>query len=282
MKIIFSRKGVDSAAGKCASAIVEGRPLSIPIPTSKPTTCYGDLSPTLSQAALHLSNGRLSSDQFCHLDPDIDRGALKARRPRGWRGAFGQVSHALSHLKNNAVAPGDIFLFWGLYRDCRVDTGRLRYVGPRKHAIFGWLQIGEIIDVGTQGQQVLTRHPWLRSHPHVQPHYGERNTIFVASESLSLCQGIPGYGVFNRPTILSKEGAPGASIWSVPAWLDPTEGGVGMTYHKSNRWLGERTLKAAFRGQEFIADAGHNIDAQEWLLALFRDNYEGLDICNCG
>jgi len=33
MKLIFSRKGFDSTAGKCPSPIVEGVPISLPIPT---------------------------------------------------------------------------------------------------------------------------------------------------------------------------------------------------------------------------------------------------------
>jgi hypothetical protein len=50
MKIIFSRKGVDSAAGRCASPLLAGRPLSLPIPTRMPTaTKYRDLSPLTAE-----------------------------------------------------------------------------------------------------------------------------------------------------------------------------------------------------------------------------------------
>src|SRR5689334_7945761 len=102
MKIIFSRKGVDSAAGRCCSALIDGRPFSLPIPTTMPTaTRYGDLK--ISAIVSDLSNGRLCPTQPCHLDPDIDRDALSSQRPRGWRGALGQVSSSLSHLQNNGV-----------------------------------------------------------------------------------------------------------------------------------------------------------------------------------
>lgn len=45
MRVIFSRKGFDSAAGGCPSPIVEGKPISLPIPTRMPSVvCFGDLS----------------------------------------------------------------------------------------------------------------------------------------------------------------------------------------------------------------------------------------------
>src|SRR5262245_31030149 len=98
MKIVFSRKGVDSAAGGCASVIVNERPLSLPIPTSMPTaTRYGDLVAPIPTIAYDVSRGRLSAERPCHLDPDIDQGVFATARPFGWRGALGQVSAALSH-----------------------------------------------------------------------------------------------------------------------------------------------------------------------------------------
>ncbi|MEG3597355.1 MAG: hypothetical protein VX357_03850, partial [Pseudomonadota bacterium] len=44
MRIIFSRKGFDSASGGGPSPIVEGRPVSLPIPAGKAShTTFGDL-----------------------------------------------------------------------------------------------------------------------------------------------------------------------------------------------------------------------------------------------
>jgi hypothetical protein len=270
LKIIFSRKGVDSAAGKCASPIIDGRPFSIPIPSKKPTTRYGDLEPPLWAAAFDLSQGYLSPESFCHLDPDIDRNALTGGRPAGWRGALGQVSTALSHLVRQCVGQGDIFLFWGLFRESRNDTGNWRYVGPRQHAIFGWLEVDQVVNLGPDGSHVLSSHPWLLRHPHARAGYGKRNAMFIAKETLSIGDGtIPGFGVFQRPIALTKAGAASPSIWSVPRWLDRNTNGVGMTYHPPTRWLGNGTVNAAPRGQEFIADAGDRIDARDWLLSLF-------------
>jgi Nucleotide modification associated domain 3 len=188
MKIIFSRKGVDSAAGQCASAIVDGRPVSLPIPTSMPTvTRYGDLSEPIPAMAYDLSRGRLAYDQACHLDPDIGRHALRGTRPTGWRGALGQVSAALAHLRNMRVGPDDLFLFWGLFRSCERRSTGWNYVGPRRHVIFGWLQIDEVLDLGADGSKVLKRYPWLAQHPHARAGWTANNVIFIGREWYCYC-----------------------------------------------------------------------------------------------
>ena len=95
----------------------------------------------------------------------------------------------------------------------------------------------------------------------------QRNWIFVAREFLSLGNGAwPGYGVFDRPVMLTAEDAPTPSTWDIPAWLDPTQGGVGMTYHPASRRLGDGLVLAAARGQEFVADSGEREDARKSLI----------------
>lgn len=273
MKIIFSRKGVDSAAGGCASALVDGRPVSVPIPTSMPTaTCYGDLAEPISAIARDLSQGRLAYDQPCHLDPDIDGEALRGIRPPGWRGALGQVSASLAHLRNMGVGPNDVFLFWGLFRACERRSTGWYYVGPRQHLIFGWLQVEQALDLGPDGSNVLTQYPWLAQHPHARAGWTANNAIFIARKFLSIGDAIPGYGILDRPITLTAEGATSPSLWNVPPWLDPTCGGVGMSYHPRNRWLGSGHVIAAARGQEFVADVGDRTDARQWLLSLFGED----------
>ena len=281
MKIIFSRKGVDSTAGRCASPLLDGRPLSLPIPTRMPTaTKYRDLSPLTAEIASDLSGSALSADRACHLDPDIDRASLAGNRPDGWRGALGQCSSSLSHLRNAGVGADDIFLFWGLYRKCERAAIGWRYAGQRFHLIFGWLQVDEVIDLGDDGSHVLKQYPWLSAHPHVRSGWPRNNAIYLARNALGISGGgVPGFGVFRRPIMLTSKHAVTPSTWSVPAWLDPTKGGVGMTYHPPARWLGDGRVIAAARGQEFVADAGKRADARNWVLS-FRGAYEGLAIRN--
>jgi hypothetical protein len=39
VKLILSRKGFDSAAGGVPSPLIDGRPVSLPIPTRQPSPC---------------------------------------------------------------------------------------------------------------------------------------------------------------------------------------------------------------------------------------------------
>jgi hypothetical protein len=235
-------------------------------------TRYGDLKSSTAEIAMHLSRGALAANRLCHLDPDIDRTSLIGKRPDEWRGALGQTSSSLSHLRTAGVGAGDIFLFWGLYRRCeRVALG-WRYVGPRFHLIFGWLQVDTVIDLDEDGSHVLKGYPWLSGHPHVRDGWPRNNAIYLARHVLSLGGGnVPGFGVFRRGIMLTAQGAATASTWSIPAWLDPTNGGVGMTYHPGARWLGDGRVIAAARGQEFVADVGERADARNWILSLFEE-----------
>lgn len=271
MKVVFSRKGVDSAAGNCASPLLGERPFSLPIPTREPSpTVYGQLHQDLSALARDLSNGRLSGDRFCHLDPDIDRDAL-IDRPINWRGALGQVSSSLSHLRNQGVGPGDLFLFWGLYRRVEQREGVWRYAGPRQHRVFGWLHIEAVCDIVGNGDDVLQNYPWLEDHPHVREGWVSSNAVYVASDSFEVAgRKFPGSGVFRRAFRLSENGGRLPSIWIVPNWLDPTAGGVGMSYHPPGRWLGDGRLKSAARGQEFVADVFGREDAERWIAELLE------------
>jgi len=272
VRVIFSRKGVDSAAGKCASPLIGERPVSLPIPTREPSpTTYSQLGAHLRALAHDLSAGRLSDERSCHLDPDIDPTAID-RRPAGWRGALGQVSSALSHLRNQGVGPGDLFLFWGLYRAVENFNKVWRYCGPRRHVLFGWLHVEAVCDVEDDGQSILQRYPWLSDHPHVRPGWGSSaNAVYVASESFTLAgRSFPGSGTFQRAYTLTEPGSRLPSTWAVPEWLDAAAGGVGMTYHPPNRWLGQGRLKAAARGQEFVADIRGRSDAERWVADLLE------------
>ena len=52
-------------------------------------------------------------------------------RPPDWRPAFGQVGAAQKHLEQQGVSVGDVFLFFGWFRDVIRNTdGRWKY-NPR-------------------------------------------------------------------------------------------------------------------------------------------------------
>jgi len=55
-----------------------------------------------------------------------------------WKGAFGQAYAAHNHLKNEKVSKGDLFLFFGSFRQTFRDSEALKWVSQHPfHAIFG-------------------------------------------------------------------------------------------------------------------------------------------------
>lgn len=275
MKLILSRKGFDSAAGGCASPLIDGRPVSLPIPTRMPTpTRYRDLAGEIAGLVTDLTKGRITADQPCHLDPDLDPAAL--RRAPGWRGALGQVSAAQSHLANHRIGTGDLFLFWGLFRPAEESrAGQWHYTGPAEHRIFGWLQVDEILNVGDDPRATLEHHRALDRHPHLHGRWPANNTVYLARDRLALpgsSTSARGYGLLPRGHRLTATTSAQPSLWTIPAWLTPEHGGTGLTYHPESRWLDATTLRAAARGQEFIADIGDRRDALDWIGSLLEDH----------
>ncbi|WP_428486861.1 hypothetical protein [Rhodopila sp.] len=272
MRLIFSRKGFDGTAGGCASPIVDDRPVSLPIPTRSPTsTCYGDLLGAYGDLVQDLTSGRITRCSPCHLDPDIRVGCLP--RLPGWRGCLGQVGAARSHLVRQGVGPGDLFLFWGRFRPARRISGRWTFHGLTQHRIFGWLQVGEVIELGPDGAWVTTRYPWLSSHPHARAGWPASNGLYVGAETLDapgVHAGLPGWGTFARGYGLTAPNA-NPSVWSVPKWLNPAVGGAGMTYHASQRWHADGTVKTVAQGQEFVSTVDGSPEVSDWLVKLFED-----------
>ncbi len=163
---------------------------------------------------------------------------------------------------------GDLFIFWGCYREAKRRAGRWTFSGPTIHAIFGWLQVGERHQLGTDGSYLLATHPWLASHPHVRPGWGKANAIFIAADELALpglTGELPGYGILERGHRLSRLGGK-PSIWDAPDWLHPVSNGSGMTYHMDNsRWFEDGTVQCVAQGQEFVADVGGDARVGQWL-----------------
>lgn len=270
MRVILSRKGFDSSSGGCPSPVVDGRPISLPIPAKGfSPTCYGDLK--AGDFVHDLTQGRLTQQTPCHLDPDLELHARPRAHTDGWRGSLGQESAAQGHLSNQGVEAGDLFLFFGLFRDTfKCDHG-WGFRGAPHHAVFGWLQVGEVVHINGNPDPVLDRHPWLAEHPHLHGDWPLQNTLYIAREKLEL-EGLelPGWGLLRTPWKLTEEGATGPASWRVPAWLDPRQGGTGMTYHPTARWLGGGRVRAAGRGQEFVAQAKNRADVRAWVSELLQ------------
>jgi len=182
------------------------------------------------------------------------------------------VSAAQGHLANQGVQPGDLFIFWGLFRTVEHD-GRWRFVGNPEHRVWGWLQIAEIIVLGVDGSHALAERPWLRDHPHTRAGWSAQNVLYVATEELTLGSRVlplPGSGALKTGYRLSEPGAK-VSTWRAPDWLNPRRGGSGMTFHPLHRWGEDGTVQSAAPGQEFVAVPQKDGDAVEWLTALLEE-----------
>lgn len=279
MKIIFSRKGFDSQYGGVPSPILpDGGMTSFPIPSK-----YGRPLKDLSFQGRLLAE--LVSDlkpgvNTVHLDPDLEFESVP--RELGWLPNFGQVGRAQSHLANEGVDVGDVFLFFGWFRQIERSCDRWQYKrsAPNIHSLFGWLQVGKVINVPKDSPDtVAKRYPWLADHPHVQYQVtiGNNNTLYVSADKLHIDgqpTNAPGGGMFKRwmPALQLTEPGCTRSKWLLPGWMAPSSDLRPMSMHGNlSRWevAGEQVrLQTVGKGQEFVLDVGTSSLAKTWLRGL--------------
>ena len=254
MKIILSRKGFDSAWGGCPSPVLpDGTMLSMPIPSVENTgTTYEEIrhgADSYIGIWKQLMPRQTQFPVYCHLDPDLRRDVRPV--PETWRAAFGQVDASQTHLENQGVGVGDLFLFFGWFRETDYDkNGKLRYkpnvVG--KHMLFGYLQIGEILR-----REDVCALPW---HPHAdQGTYGNtNNAIYVAADKLSGTD-LPGHGTFryNDALVLTKNGC-ARSRWALPDFFKE----VRISHHNADSFR-NGYFQSVPIGQEFVISEDERI-----------------------
>ena len=206
MRVIFSRKGFDSAAGKAPSPVINGVPISLPIPT-KNALKRAIASPASVKSWSKLPKDALAPTILCHEDPVFSNG----------RWVLVQTGAAQSHLEKNGVNVGDVFLFFGLFA---TPEGR-----DRHHRIFGYLEVDEVRRLGERPGKKDDPAGFLRRHPHTIGQWNENNTLYLGSGAKA--QKI-------HPHLrLTKPGA-SPSVWHVPSWLKL----AGLTYHSKLSSLG--------------------------------------------
>jgi hypothetical protein len=252
VRIVLSRKGFDSSAGGGPSPLLpDGRLVSLPIPERRPTP-HSPLYEELGFASMLRALGYPAAGP-AHLDPDLVAGLR--RRQAGWRGAFGQVGAAASHLLGRNVGVGDLFLFFGLFRRVELGANGYRFMrsDPPFHAIWGYLEIERRV------QATDSPPDWARDHPHfADPGRGRPNLVFLSRTD--------GFGVFRYSDglRLTRPGAKLVTDWLLPPCFE----GVDLTYHaRSPR---NRRLRAASRGQEFVCDATSEVEL--WADALISES----------
>ncbi len=239
MRIILSRKGFDSSAGGYPSPILpDGRMISLPIPDPLSPIRYGDIrwqKGDLGVLVSHLTHRRISASSGAHLDPDIAGERLP--RYRDWRPIFGQAGAAQGHLRKQGIQSGDVFLFFGLFQNIMQVSGKFAWDrhSPRRHMVWGWLQIDEILDLRAG---ILSKYPWARYHPHAHRPADANNTLYSARKVLKLPGGVSskqrGAGVFSRFSerlALTASDATTPIHWELPRWFHPSNGRCPLTYH---------------------------------------------------
>mgnify|MGYP000067660571 CR=1 FL=1 len=257
MRVVLSRKGFDSVAGRGASPIMgDGRMVSMPIPEWQTTAApdgptFEDTMVPGTEPTTYAELGRRcrlrAATGPAHVDPDLVPGA----RPRleGWRASLGQADAAAGHLRNQNVGPGDLFLFFGLYAP----------LGPRGlrrhdwfHALFGYLQIAEVLDLHAQP----SIPDWLSDHPHLSAGAMATyrpNLLYVSRERLDFAPDQPGWGVFNyQPDLrLTPAGATTRTELELPACFGP-DAGTTVSYLPGHLWsdIGGERVRVEFRGNK--------------------------------
>ena len=273
VKIILSRKGFDSENGGHPSPILpDGRMLSLPIPLLSDNLAYHEIcaprGKNYCQIIEELGARAYIGSKGAHLDPDL----VVSVRPRraGWLPAFGQNDKAGGHLRNQEVAEGDLFLFFGWFCHTVEVDGRLQFCGDEMgfHAIFGYLEIGKRICANEDAEFPN----WLHDHPHTMPAHTKHinNTIYVAKPKLSLHPNYPGGGVFqfDERHRLTKKGARLISHWN----LDPKIfRHLTISYHpnKEEVWK-EDYFQSRSRGQEFVIHTDDGVI--QWASNLIKDS----------
>ena len=132
------------------------------------------------------------------------------------------------------------------------------------HAIFGYLEIGDIISAN-EDTQLPNR---LNGHPHASTAQKKRinNTIYVAASRFSDHPGYPGASVFqfDDRKVLTKQGE-SRSCWNLNPKIFRH---VRISYHSENSWK-DGYFQSVGRGQEFVIHADEKII--EWAFRLIED-----------
>jgi Nucleotide modification associated domain 3 len=218
-KVILSRKGFDNTAGGKPSAILENKLISFPIPRVDSGMFYRNLLVNDNVNYLELMKD-LNIKYFseAHLDPDIRKSTLNDR-PKNWKGIFGQSGSAEAILVKNDIQKGDIFLFFGWFKQVDVIKNKYQYIksAPDVHCIYGYLEVDEKYNLIIKNNQLPQ---WTLDHPHVKhsTEYIGRNAIYTATENLSFDPTKAGWGTFRYDSrlVLTKKDQPKRSVWELP------------------------------------------------------------------
>lgn len=304
-RIVLSRKGSDAAWGGRPSLRVGTELVSLPIPESASRaaaalatgrgTRFRDLPAHPKLGALHGHLRAIEPDHFVHLDPDLRPHLRPCTQGHAGAGShemlFGQEGAAERHLRNQQIQAGDLFLFFGWFRQAvERGPGDWRRTGPDEHCLWGWMQVESSHGVSSAAEAEAL--PWAAHHPHVAhwERYDRQNRLYRARRRLSFAPHLPGAGVFRwHPALtLTRQcagtaDAPTRREWCLPGFFRRT----GLTYNQVDGpacpvHRGRVHVNSAPIGQEFVLPAHRPFRRSEqaavarWLTTLFAVIPEGV------
>ncbi|WP_020527282.1 hypothetical protein [Flexithrix dorotheae] len=268
-KIILSRKGFDSGTGGIASPILDNRMYSLPIPEAESGIFYNQLNFSENHSYLYLLRDLgIKFYSETHLDPDLNKEIISGRT-NNWRPVFGQTGAALSHLNKFNIQQGDLFLFFGWFKEVEKINHRIRFKKSAKdlHVIYGYLEVDQMVDLEKGNPP-----SWACKHPHVvfaDQYNPKGNTLFIAKKESSFFSGKPGGGLFSfsRELVLTnslQENSWNRSLWQLPKSFFQ-KGRCKLSYHENKTGeaiKGNRKnlcVQSVARGQEFIINSNQGI-----------------------
>ena len=260
-RLILSRKGFDAKAGGSASPIFnDGSFFSIPIPQSHPSPkIYKDLdfNGISGSKLLKEVSAKVRDTDYCHNDPLLNEKI----------GIFGQASSSQTELKNNNVGPGDLFLFFGWFKNFSEN-------GRDLHHLFGWLQIEKIIEGSKEIKRYLCENNIQHPHGYGDVSRFSNNTIYIASNKLKLNKRKifdRGHGLFKRThdDLILTEKSKTRSRWKLPSKYFKDSKDLFLNRMK---WENEEESTVFYRGfgQEFILDIEKNPNVKKWAINLIK------------
>ena len=280
--LILSRKGFDSKFGGCPSPIFpDGTMYSLPIGEGyygRPIR-YRDLhhdNTNIGEVVEDLTGRRHKAQDLVGLDPDVRPEALPNRHD-SWRGLFGQTGASQTHLANQRVEAGDVFLFFGLFRRVEKTRAGWRFIRKARklHMLWGWLQIEQVRKIDEIRHDAT--FDWATYHCQFSRSGDPKNTLYVATHRLNINDTAvaSGAGVFPRfdeRLVLTKPGG-SVSQWRLPRWFYPDDSKAPLSYHPSKLWRQDSEFAYVQRrgpGQEFVLDLMQYPEALGWLSDLVR------------
>jgi hypothetical protein len=285
MKVILSRKGFDKQCGRIENLIIDNKVLlPFPIPREEDNCKYEDLNYEYNGVSKNLKeilddlNFDFSQGLCCHLDPDLLY--MKKKDNRNNDAAFGQCGPSATYLKESVkVDEGDLFLFFSQFRKCEIKNGKYNYLGTKDdvvHLIWGYLQVGEILD---NKNKMKEKCP---NHSHTQGKYwdlnnfnNKDNVIYLASNKLKFKSELNGYGVFpfNEIRVLTRKGC------SMANWDKSKFNNISILENHIPGKKGKKRKNSSnnpenciyYKGQWQELGLEPSEDTVEWVNSLFKD-----------